>query len=228
MTQTEFAQKVKDYGIPLRSLGFQVEDIKERPLLKKIFQKKNLNKKNLFAYIRQDGSEWKIYRMDGQRKELWFAGNEEEAFQKFYELVFDQIRDKGYLNDCITREIVETNANEVRKFVKQYFHLYDDKTPNEYCIVALIQMERALYTFFKDIAAFDEFKYYVKTGKFVPADTCIERKGWTAESIHEKTKFNEIYAFWVLAMLETHPVHGQFLLRMNRKRKRKVQKLSMI
>lgn len=176
MTEKEFWQKIDSYGINLNlysiAMGYRTDRM-------------------YYSGIYQDNGKWIVYQVgDQNRVVILYEGTEEEAYEELYDILFVLIRSEGYINQSITKNVIQTSEANVCRFLK-------DKYVTNKIII------NDTWNYLKwDFHVLNELKYFALYNNFVPEDDCYKVQGYSAQDVHELLGLNIFDSFIYLIKLE--------------------------
>ena len=179
MTKEEFYKRIENYGINLHlyqvAFGYETD-------------------KMYYAGIYNDDDKWIVYQVGDRNKVvILYEGNEEEAYAYIYDILFVDIRNAGFINQSITKKVIQTSRSYVCNFLQKKYNISQNDAEDAW--------EYLLY----DFHVLNEVKYFALNGKFVPSNDCYRVEGYSAQDIYEKTYLTEIGAYNYLIYLDKHP-----------------------
>lgn len=176
MTKEEFLEKIHSYGINLNlysiAMGYRTDRM-------------------YYSGIYQDNGKWIVYQVgDQNRVVILYEGTEEEAYEELYDILFVLIRSEGYINQSITKNVIQTSEANVCRFLK-------DKYVTNKIII------NDTWNYLKwDFHVLNELKYFALYNKFVPEDDCYKVQGYSAQDVHNLLGSNIFDSFVYLIKLE--------------------------
>lgn len=176
MTKEEFLKKIDSYGINLNLYSIAMDYRTDRMY---------------YSGIYQDNGKWVVYQVGEQnRVVVLYKGTEKEAYEELYDILFVLIRSKGYINQSITKNVIQTSEANV-------CHFFEDK----YDINKISINDTWNYLKY-DFHVLNELKYFALYNKFVPEDDCYKVQGYSAQDVHELLDLNIFDSFIYLIKLE--------------------------
>ena len=178
MRKIEFIEKITEMGIKPESMGVFVDELCSIPYAIGIYH----------------DEDWIIYRID-ERNNIFesFRGEEDAAFEEFFERLFVRIFEEKYINYSISEDIVKTTRTEIFDYFRKKYQFEDTI------------LEDAWNYLLQDFNALNNLKYYVVHDSFVPKEDAYVVYGYTAQRIYEETNLNELEAHKYLVYLRLEP-----------------------
>ena len=107
MTKEEFLKKIDSYGINLNLysivMGYRTDRM-------------------YYSGIYQDNGKWVVYQVGDQNQVVvLYKGREEEAYEEIYDILFVLIRSKGYINQSITKNVIQTSETNACRFLEDKY-----------------------------------------------------------------------------------------------------------
>lgn len=180
MTEKDFWQKIKNYGINLNLFQIAFGHKTYEMYYAGIFEKEN--------------GKWVFYKVgDRNTFSVLYTGTEENAFQKLYDDLFGQMDLEGYITKSISDKVIETSYHYVCDFLQKKYNISKSEAENIWKYLSY------------DFNVLNEVKYFALNNKFVPEDDCYRVEGYSAEDIANKLGLNEVDSYKYLINLEKDP-----------------------
>lgn len=172
MKKDEFIKKINQFGVNLEDINVGITEDKFLPGFI-CCSNGVLNEGRFLIFKVRDNGDYDIL----------YHGKEDIIWAKFYKIMFTQLKEYGYINNKITRRIVEVNNTKIIQYMKNSYGLTE---------LNAISNLNLLKSNFK---VFNEFKYYMLNGYFIQGKTVVSYEGYTAQKIFETTRVNILEAF---------------------------------
>lgn len=184
MTKEEFLKKIDSYGINLNlysiAMGYRTDRM-------------------YYSGIYQDNGKWVVYQVgDQNRVVVLYKGTEEEAYEEFYDILFVLIRSKGYINQSITKNVIQTSENNVCRFLEDKYGTNKIRTNNTWNYLKW------------NFHVLNELKYFAIYNKFVPEYDCYKVQDYSAQDVHELLGLDIFDSFIYLIKLEKDDTNEYF------------------
>lgn len=182
MTKKEFYKKLQEYGIVIDGYKYQIAVGK-------------LIVDSYYLGIYQKENRWLVYKIgDRGLINYYYEGTDEnEAFDRFYDMVISRLSQLGYISKSITKKVIQTSKNYVCDFLQKKYS------------ISKIDAEDTWNYLMYDLHVLNEVKYFALNDKFVPVNDCYKVGGYSAQAIYRKTYLTEIGAYNYLIYLEKRP-----------------------
>lgn len=184
MKKEDFIDKINQFGINLDDIKLAITPDKFLPGYICCSNGVLKSGRYLVFKVRDDGE-----------YDILYHGKEDIIWDKFYNLVFTQLKEYGYINNKITRKIIEVNNTKVIDYLMNTYGLSEKRA---------VQSLAKLKTNFR---VFNEFKYYMINSYFIASEMAVSIEGYTAQRLFEtsKMKLNVLGSYNYLLYLETEP-----------------------
>jgi len=150
---------------------------------------------NMICIYEKD-DQWFLYNKDNEL----MIRNEDDAFDTLYKEVMKVIKEIKYFPEEITEEIMNLSNSTIIKFLMEECK-YDKATAT-----------KAFEYLKKDTRVFNEFKYYLKTKKFID-EGARQVLGHTAKELYETTSLGVPGVFKFLIYLKEEPMDALNVLK---------------
>ena len=114
-----------------------------------------------------------------------------------FDILWDEtilaLKKEGYINKCITKQVVCLEKILVLDYMKEKCKLQD------------YELEDAWRTLKQDFGILNEFKYHVFKGEFIPKGSSIFFNGYTVEQIYNETDLSLLASFNMMIFLKQNP-----------------------
>ena len=114
-----------------------------------------------------------------------------------FDILWDEtilaLKKEGYINKCITKQVVCLDKVLVLDYMEEKCELQD------------YELEDAWNTLKQDFGILNEFKYYILKGKFIPNVSSICSSGYTVEKIYSETDLSILASFNMMMFLKQNP-----------------------
>lgn len=177
MTEKEFWQKIKNYGINLNlfqiAFGYKTYEM-------------------YYAGIFEDeNGKWNFYKIgDCNYLDVCYTGTKEVAIDKLYNNLLAQMWEHGYNSQYITNDVIQTPKFVVCNFLQKKYNISKSEAENIWNYLM------------RDFRVLNEVKYFTLNNKFVPEDDCYSVEGYSAQDISNKLGLNVIDSYKYLINLE--------------------------
>ena len=179
MTKEEFLKKVNNYGIDLDSFFIVIG-----------YEPKWM----YYTGIYQDDKDWIIYDVNERNEAtVVYKGTEERAFSELYSMLLGRISRKGFVNESITKDIIQTSKQDVDGFLQKKYAISKQDAENTWNYVKW------------DFHVLNELKYFALHNQFVSVDDCYKVHGYSAEDIADELGLNAVDSYKYLIYLDKHP-----------------------
>ena len=180
MTEKEFWQKIKNYGINLNLFQIAFGHKTYEMYYAGIFEDEN--------------GKWNFYKIgDRNYLDVRYTGIKEVAIDKLYNNLLAQMWEHGYNSQYITNDVTQTSKSTICQFLQKKYDMSKADAENSWQYLA------------NDFCVLNEFKYFVLNGKFVPTDDCYKPYGYSAQDVSNKLHLNAVDSFKYLINLEKEP-----------------------
>ena len=180
MTEKEFWQKIKNYGINLNLFQIAFGHKTDEMYYSGIFEDEN--------------GKWNFYKVEDRNLvSVRYKGNKDTAIDYLYNSLLAQMWIRGYNSRDISNEVIQTSQFYVCDFLQKKYNISKSDAEDTWNYL--------LY----DFHVLNEVKYFALNNKFVPEDDCYRVEGYSAQDIYEKTYLTEIGAYNYLIYLDKHP-----------------------
>ena len=177
MTEKEFWQKIKNYGINLNLFQIAFGHKTYEMYYAGIFKDEN--------------GKWNFYKIgDRNYPDVRYTGTKEVAIDKLYNNLLAQMWEHGYNSQYITNNVIQTPIFVVCDFLQKKYDISKSEAENIWNYL--------LY----DFHILNEVKYFVLNNKFVPEDGCYKVQGYSAQDVHKLLGLNIFDSFIYLIKLE--------------------------
>ena len=179
MNKEEFLKKVNNYGIDLDSFFIVIG---HEP------------KWMYYTGIYQDDKDWIIYDVNERNEAtVVYKGTEERAFSELYSMLLGRISRKGFVNESITKNVIQTSKQDVDGFLQRKYAISKQDAENTWNYLKW------------DFHVLNELKYFALHSQFVSVDDCYKVHGYSAENIANKLGLNAVDSYKYLINLEKDP-----------------------
>lgn len=176
MTKEEFLKKVNNYGIDLDSFFIVIG-----------YEPKWM----YYTGIYQDDKDWIIYEVNGRNEAtVVYKGTEERSFSELYSMLLGRISRKGFVNESITKNVIQTSKQDVDSFLQRKYAIFKQDAENTWNYLKW------------DFHILNELKYFALHDQFVSVDDCYKVHGYSAENIANKLGLNAVGSYKYLINLE--------------------------
>ena len=114
-----------------------------------------------------------------------------------FDILWDEtilaLKKEGYINKCITKQVICLDKVLVFDYMKEKCKLQD------------YELEDAWRTLKQDFGILNEFKYHVFKGEFIPKGSSICFNGYTVEQIYNETDLSLLASFNMMIFLKQNP-----------------------
>lgn len=177
MTEKEFWQKIKNYGINLNLFQIAFGHKTDEMYYSGIFEDKN--------------GKWNFYKVEDRNLvSVRYKGNKDTAIDYLYNSLLAQIWEHGYNSQYITNDVIQTPKFVVCNFLQKKYSISKSETENIWNYLM------------RDFDVLNEVKYFALNNKFVPEDNCYKVQGYSAQDVHELLGLNIFNSFIYLIKLE--------------------------
>ena len=190
MTKEEFLNRMEQYGIVIDGYKYQIAVGK-------------LIVDSYYLGIYQKENRWLVYKIgDRSLINYYYEGTDEnEAFDRFYDMVISRLSQLGYISKSITKKVIQTPKNYVCDFLQKKYS------------ISKIDAEDTWNYLMYDLHVLNEVKYFALNNKFVPEDDCYKVQGYSAQDVHELLGLNIFDSFIYLIKLEKDDI-SEYLTRL--------------
>lgn len=183
MTEKEFWQKIKNYGINLNLFQIAFGHKTDEMYYSGIFEDKN--------------GKWNFYKVEDRNLVSGrYKGNKDTAIDYLYNSLLAQIWEHGYNSQYITNDVIQTPKFVVCNFLQKKYS------------ISKYEAENIWNYLMRDFDVLNEVKYFALNNKFVPEDDCYSVEGYSAEDIADELGLNAIDSYKYLINLEKDPEHA--------------------
>ena len=180
MTEKEFWQKIKNYGINLNLFQIAFGHKTDEMYYSGIFEDKN--------------GKWNFYKVEDRNLvSVRYKGNKDTAIDYLYNSLLAQIWEHGYNSQYIPNDVIQTPKFVVCNFLQKKYSISKSEVENIWNYL--------MY----DFHVLNEVKYFALNNKFVPEDDCYKVQGYSAQDIANKLGLNAIDSYKYLINLEKDP-----------------------
>lgn len=138
-----------------------------------------------------------IYEVDERNEAtVVYKGTEERAFSELYSMLLGRISRKGFVNESITKDIIQTSKQDVDGFLQRKYAISKQDAENTWNYLKW------------DFHVLNELKYFALHDQFVSIDDCYKVHGYSAENIANKLGLNAVDSYKYLINLEKDPEHA--------------------
>lgn len=177
MTEKEFWQKIKNYGINLNLFQIAFGHKTDEMYYSGIFEDKN--------------GKWNFYKVEDRNLvSVRYKGNKDTAIDYLYNSLLAQIWEHGYNSQYITNDVIQTPKLVVCNFLQKKYSISKSETENIWNYLM------------RDFDVLNEVKYFALNNKFVPEDDCYKVQGYSAQDVHELLGLSIFDSFVYLIKLE--------------------------
>lgn len=177
MTEKEFWQKIKNYGINLNLFQIAFGHKTDELYYSGIFEDKN--------------GKWNFYKVEDRNLvSVRYKGNKDTAIDYLYNSLLAQIWEHGYNSQYITNDVIQTSKFVVCNFLQKKYSISKSEAENIWNYLM------------RDFDVLNEVKYFALNNKFVPEDDCYKVQGYSAQDVHELLGLNIFDSFIYLIKLE--------------------------
>ena len=177
MTEKEFWQKIKNYGINLNLFQIAFGHKTDEMYYSGIFEDKN--------------GKWNFYKVEDRNLvSVRYTGNKDTAIDYLYHSLLAQIWEHGYNSQYITNDVIQTPKFVVCNFLQKKYSISKSEAENIWNYLM------------RDFDVLNEVKYFALNNKFVPEDDCYKVQGYSAQDVHELLGLNIFDSFIYLIKLE--------------------------
>ena len=177
MTEKEFWQKIKNYGINLNLFQIAFGHKTDEMYYSGIFEDKN--------------GKWNFYKVEDRNLvSVRYTGNKDTAIDYLYNSLLAQIWEHGYNSQYITNDVIQTPKFVVCNFLQKKYSISKSEAENIWNYLM------------RDFDVLNEVKYFALNNKFVPEDDCYKVQGYSAQDVHELLDLNIFDSFIYLIKLE--------------------------
>lgn len=177
MTEKEFWQKIKNYGINLNLFQIAFGHKTYEMYYAGIFEDEN--------------GKWNFYKIgDRNYLDVRYTGTKEVAIDKLYNNLLAQMWEHGYNSQYITNDVIQTPKFVVCNFLQKKYSISKSEAENIWNYLM------------RDFDVLNEVKYFALNNKFVPEDDCYKVQGYSAQDVHELLGLNIFDSFIYLIKLE--------------------------
>ena len=188
MTEKEFWQKIKNYGINLNLFQIAFGHKTDEMYYSGIFEDKN--------------GKWNFYKVEDRNLvSVRYKGNKDTAIDYLYNSLLAQIWEHGYNSQYITNDVIQTPKFVVCNFLQKKYSISKSEAENIWNYLM------------RDFDVLNEVKYFVLNNKFVPEDDCYKVQGYSAQNVHELLGLNIFDSFIYLIKLEKDDI-SEYLTRL--------------
>ena len=147
-----------------------------------------------YTGIYQNNKDWSIYEVDERNEAtVVYKGTEERAFSELYSMLLGRISRKGFVNESITKNVIQTPKQNVDGFLQREYAISKQDAENTWNYVKW------------DFHVLNELKYFALHNQFVSVNDCYKVHGYSAEDIADKLGLNAIDSYKYLISLEQDP-----------------------
>ena len=177
MTEKEFWQKIKNYGINLNLFQIAFGHKTDEMYYSGIFEDKN--------------GKWNFYKVEDRNLvSVRYKGNKDTAINYLYNSLLAQIWEHGYNSQYITNDVIQTPKFVVCNFLQKKYSISKSEAENIWNYLM------------RDFDVLNEVKYFALNNKFVPEDGCYKVQGYSAQDVHKLLGLNIFDSFVYLIELE--------------------------
>ena len=177
MTEKEFWQKIKNYGINLNLFQIAFGHKTDEMYYSGIFEDKN--------------GEWNFYKVEDRNLvSVRYKGNKDTAIDYLYNSLLAQIWEHGYNSQYITNNVIQTPKFVVCNFLQKKYSISKSEAENIWNYLM------------RNFDVLNEVKYFALNNKFVPEDDCYKVQGYSAQNVHNLLGLNIFDSFVYLIELE--------------------------
>lgn len=177
MTEKEFWQKIKNYGINLNLFQIAFGHKTDEMYYSGIFEDKN--------------GKWNFYKVEDRNLvSVRYKGNKDTAIDYLYNSLLAQIWEHGYNSQYITNDVIQTPKFVVCNFLQKKYSISKSEAENIWNYLM------------RDFDVLNEVKYFALNNKFVPEDDCYKVQDYSAQDVHELLGLNIFDSFIYLIKLE--------------------------
>lgn len=177
MTEKEFWQKIKNYGINLNLFQIAFGHKTDEMYYSGIFEDKN--------------GKWNFYKVEDRNLvSVRYKGNKDTAIDYLYNSLLAQIWEHGYNSQYITNDVIQTPKFVVCNFLQKKYSISKSEAENIWNYLM------------RDFDVLNELKYFALYNKFVPEDDCYKVQDYSAQDVHELLGLNIFDSFIYLIKLE--------------------------
>ena len=177
MTEKEFWQKIKNYGINLNLFQIAFGHKTDEMYYSGIFEDKN--------------GKWNFYKVEDRNLvSVRYNGNKDTAIDYLYNSLLAQVWKHGYNSQYITNDVIQTPKFVVCNFLQKKYSISKSEAENIWNYLM------------RDFDVLNEVKYFALNNKFVPEDDCYKVQGYSAQDVHELLGLNIFDSFIYLIKLE--------------------------
>ena len=188
MTEKEFWQKIKNYGINLNLFQIAFGHKTDEMYYSGIFEDKN--------------GKWNFYKVEDRNLvSVRYKGNKDTAIDYLYNSLLAQIWEHGYNSQYITNDVIQTPKFVVCNFLQKKYSISKSEAENIWNYLM------------RDFDVLNEVKYCALNNKFVPEDDCYKVQGYSAQDVHELLGLNIFDSFIYLIKLEKDDI-SEYLTRL--------------
>ena len=193
MTEKEFWQKIKNYGINLNLFQIAFGHKTDEMYYSGIFEDKN--------------GKWNFYKVEDRNLvSVRYKGNKDTAIDYLYNSLLAQIWEHGYNSQYITNDVIQTPKFVVCNFLQKKYSISKSEAENIWNYLM------------RDFDVLNEVKYFALNNKFVPEDDCYKVQGYSAQDVHELLGLNIFDSFIYLIKLEKDDIN-EYLTRLESAKK---------
>lgn len=183
MTEKEFWQKIKNYGINLNLFQIAFGHKTDEMYYSGIFEDKN--------------GKWNFYKVEDRNLvSVRYKGNKDTAIDYLYNSLLAQIWEHGYNSQYITNDVIQTPKFVVCNFLQKKYN------------ISKLDAEDTWNYLMYDFHVLNEVKYFALNNKFVPEDDCYRIEGYSAQDIADKLCLNAVDSYNYLINLEKDSEHA--------------------
>ena len=188
MTEKEFWQKIKNYGINLNLFQIAFGHKTDEMYYSGIFEDKN--------------GKWNFYKVEDRNLvSVRYKGNKDTAIDYLYNSLLAQIWEHGYNSQYITNDVIQTPKFVVCNFLQKKYSISKSEAENIWNYLM------------RDFDVLNEVKYFALNNKFVPEDDCYKVQGYSVQDVHELLGLNIFDSFIYLIKLEKDDI-SEYLTRL--------------
>lgn len=193
MTEKEFWQKIKNYGINLNLFQIAFGHKTDEMYYSGIFEDKN--------------GKWNFYKVEDRNLvSVRYKGNKDTAIDYLYNSLLAQIWEHGYNSQYITNDVIQTPKFVVCNFLQKKYNISKSDAKDTWNYLM------------HDFDVLNEVKYFVLNNKFVPEDDCYKVHGYSAQDVHGLLGLNIFDSFIYLIKLEKDDI-SEYLTRLESAKK---------